>query len=1047
MIHLEAHSRFSLMEGTPGVRQLVARAVEHGMRALALADTGGLYGAVPFYQAAREAGVSPILGARLGPCVVLARDRDGYGQLCFLVTVLQLGEKGRAEQTGRMGNVSSGGADNRGDALERVLSAWPFPFGDEHLFVLSDDTRLIGALLARGLKPLVALTHYGGAAARYRCEKLHAFAKRRGLRAAAVNPVYFLEPRDYRIHQTLCAVRHNTTVDTLEPGDAAPPGAWFRAPHEMERLYADWPDALLNTEWAAEQCELELSLGKPLFPELALPDGETPFSSLWKKTFEGAKARYRPLTPAIMDRLHYELGVIDRLGFAPYFLIVWDIVQYARGQGIPILGRGSAANSAVAYALGITRVDPFHYDLYFERFLNPDRTDCPDIDLDMCWRRRDEVVEYVYTRYGSDRVAMIASFNTFQARSALRETAKAHGLTDREIGEVTRRIPHYGAGDIRTLAAHIPECRGLRFDEEPLRSILEIAECIGEFPRHLSMHPCGLVIAPEPLTRFTPLQRAAKGFVVTQYDMGPVEALGLVKMDLLGHRSLTVIDDTLRLIKGNRGVELDLEHVPDRDPLTARLLIKGHTIGCFQIESPAMRGLLPKVRARDTEMVIKALSLIRPGPAGSGMKERFIARCRGLEAVDYLHPALEEVLRDTCGVMLYQEDILKVASAVAGMSLAEADALRRAMTKKRSPREMAKSMKRFIEKARANGVAGGTAQEIWERVASFAAYSYCKAHAATYGELAYRCTYLKAHYTPEFLAAVLTNRGGFYTPHVYLEEAKRFGIEVRPPCINRSAFEYTVEDDAIRIGFIEVRDLSHTAVEAVLEARRHGPFESVADLYERTGIAHADATALFDAGAFDCFAQARPAQFLQLHTTYSKAKQIKTNINNLFLASDNINPPHVPDYPAKKRTDLEWSALGLLAGPRHPLLYYQNRLQDHQLVLSIDLPHYAGQTVTAAGWLIAQRRVALKDGRGVMKFLTCEDTAGTFEAVLFPETYQQFGPLLTSLGPYLLTGEVQTEHDAPALLVQQVARIQAESLPKVRAAALQQYADEAPADE
>ena len=1003
MVHLEVHSHYSLLEGTASVRQLVARAVELDMPALALTDTGGLHGAVPFYKAARAAGIHPILGVRLGDALLIARDRAGYARLCGIITAVRLGKTDAA-----------------------ALGTWPFEFDAAGLFLLSGNRQILEQWVGRGFDPLVMLTHYGGGRSHYHIAQLHDYAKARGLRPVAVRPIHFLDPPHYRTHRVLAAIRHNTTVDCLAQDEVAPPEHHFLPPHLMERLYHDWPDALANTEWVAEQCDVQLELGTPLFPKMAMPPGESPFSVLWKNTFAGAKKRYQPLTPTIMDRLHYELDIIGRLGFAPYFLIVEDIVRFARERGIPVSGRGSAANSAVAYVLGITRVDPFKYDLYFERFLNMARTDCPDIDIDFCWRRRDEVVDYVYERYGHDRVAMICTFHTFRARAALREVAKAHGLTEQEIGAVTRRIPHYGAGDLRRVAAHIPECRGLPLHEEPWAGILDVAEQIDGQPRHVALHPCGLVIAPERLTNFVPLQRAAKGFVVTQYDMGPIEDLGLIKMDLLGHRSLTVISDTLASIETNRGHTIDIESVPDGDPLTAELLRAGRTIGCFQIESPAMRGLLPKVKTGDTGMIIKALSLIRPGPSGSGMKERFIARCRGEEPPGYIHPALETVLGDTFGVMLYQEDILKVAAAVAGMSLAEADGLRRAMSKKRSPGQMARHMQTFMEKAMALGASEAVAQEIWERIANFAAYSYCKAHAATYGEIAYQCTYLKAHYTPEFLAAVLTNRGGFYAPHVYLEEAKRLGVEVRPPCVNRSRFEYTPEDDAIRVGFVEVRNLGQKSITSLLEKReKDGPFTGLTDLLERTAIPFADAEALFQSGAFDGLAGAgpRPMQMWALRV-WERGKRTPRVAEPLLEYGPQQHIPLFPDYCWRRYLDQQWTALGLLANPRaHPLQYYQALLQGRALVLSVDLPRYAGQTVSAAGWLIAQRRVALKDGRGVMKFMTLEDPGGTYEVVVFPETYQTYGHLLTTLGPYIITGEIQCEHDAHALIAEHIERV------------------------
>jgi DNA polymerase III subunit alpha len=631
----------------------------------------------------------------------------------------------------------------------------------------------------------------------------------------------------------------------------------------------------------------------------------------------------------------------------------------------------------------------------------------------------------VYRRYGAGRVAMLCTFNTFKARAAVREVARAHGMPPREVSAITRRLPHYHAGDIRTLARHLPECRPLRVDEDPLRSILEVSEAIDGFPRHLSIHSGGLVIAPGPITQFTPLQRAAKGIVITQYDMGPIEDLGLVKMDLLGHRSLTVIDETVQKVWDNRGIRVDVENLPDPDPLTARLIRAGRTIGCFQIESPAMRALLQHTRADNTDLLIKTLSLVRPGPSGSGMKKEFIACHAGRKAPSFLHPALEDLLGGTYGVMLYQEDILRVAHGIAGMTLAEADALRRAMTKKRSPREMARHMQRFMERAVAQGVDESAAEAIWERIANFAKYSYCKAHACTYGEIAYQCTYLKAHFPAEFLASVLTNRGGYYTAPVYLEEAKRLGMPILPPDVNRSRFGYSVEGEAIRIGFVEVRGLSMAAVEAIQRARAERPFLHLADLIRRTGIAQADAEALINAGACGGFGLPRPALWWQMRAILHPANKTGAgpatppDAPPLFPEQGaEALPPRLPDYSRRKRLDLEWSALGLMAST-HPLEYYLALLLERTLVLSRDLPRYAGQAVTLAGWLVAERRVALKD-RGVMKFLTFEDPAGVFEAVVFPEAYQRYGHLLDSHGPFFVTGEVQYEDNYPTLVTETI---------------------------
>lgn len=1016
MVHLEVHSYYSLLEGAAGIEALVGRAASCSMNSLAITDTGGLYGVIPFYKAARAASIKAILGVKLGSAVLLARDNAGYECLCELVTAFHM--------------------DDAFDLIEGICGC------SSHIFAITSDRELIADLYNRGVEPLVAITHYGDPQSRYRAGQLRDFADSMRLRAVAVNPVYFLDAKHARIHRVLSAIRLNTTVSALGERDVANPGAWFRSREDMERLYCDWTETLANTRWVADNCNVELGLGKTLFPKCTLPKDETAFSYLWKLSFDGLKERYRPLIPEHTKRLEYELDVINQLGFASYFLIVWDIVRYARAEGIAIVGRGSAANSLVAYVLGITRVDPFKYDLYFERFLNVFRTDCPDIDLDICWRRRDEVIGYVYEKYGADRVAMICTFNTFKARSALREVAKTFGITHNEISRIVRYIPHYAAKDVRTVLKALPECRHIKMDKGLLGSVLEISEFIDGFPRHLSIHSGGLVIAPEPLTRFVPLQISRKGIVITQYEMGAVEDLGLVKMDLLGHRSLSVIVNAVEKIHEGRGILIDVDNLPDSDKLTGALIRTGQTIGCFQIESPAMRSLLQNTAADNVDMLIKTLSLVRPGPSGSGMKKRFIARHAGREKTEYLHPLLEKVLADTYGVMLYQEDILKVASVIAGMNLAEADSLRRAISKKGSPEKLAVCMKVFLEKAVANGVEECIAEEIWAIISNFARYSYCKAHACTYGEIAYQCTYLKAHFPAEFLAAVLSNKGGFYGTSVYVEEAKRRGINILLPDVNKSDIDYTAtwhgteKGSGIRVGLSEIHNLKRSTMKKILKARKIRQFKSIEALCQRTGGEYADIEALIDAGACDCFGKTRPELLWELKLVRRKSPAgilreqfIDYGNSKIFLCGFEQGGiiPILPDYSRKRRFDLEKSTLGFWTST-HPIEYCVQILNGTPLVLSSDLGKYCGDRISMLGRLIAERRLGLK-GRGCMKFLSLEDISGVFEAVLFPRVYQRYGNLLGTQGPYLVTGEVKEEDNHCSLVVESLRRIDVYSGP------------------
>ncbi len=523
--------------------------------------------------------------------------------------------------------------------------------------------------------------------------------------------------------------------------------------------------------------------------------------------YEGARRRYGPpLSRAVRERLERELAVIAQLDFCDYFLVVRDIVEFAEREGIPHVGRGSAANSIVSYCLGISAVCPLKFDLYFERFLNEFRTDVPDIDIDFCWRRRDDVINYVYARYGAGRVAMVSTHSTLRARSAFRDVGRVMGLPLDEVGALSKLLPHYGASSIEEAMGMFPEMAGFPIDREPWRTVVGTALKIDGYVRHLSIHLGGLVIGDRPLTWYTPLEDSAKGIVVTQYEMKGIEAIGLVKIDLLGQRSLSIVAEAARSVEEGRGVRVDLDHLPDADPPTAALLRRGQTMGCFQIESPGMRALLQMQQAEDITDLIQGLSLIRPGPSSSGMKHAFIRRRRGEEPVPWPTPLLKEALGRTYGVMLYQEDILKVAQAVAGFSLAEGDELRKLISKKRSREKMRELRGKFVAGAGARGVGAQVAGEIWDRIEDFAAYSYCKAHATTYGHISYQAAYLKAHWPAEFLASVIANKAGFYDARTYFEEARRLGVRILAPDVNRSEIETKSEKGSCQLSVVSCQE-------------------------------------------------------------------------------------------------------------------------------------------------------------------------------------------------------------------------------------------------
>ena len=980
-VPLHLHGNWSLLEGASTIDEYVGAAARMGLTALALTDTNGLYGAVPFYKAAKAAGLKPIIGAEIatsdnlssprGRAVFLARNRRGYASLCRIVTSRQLD-----------------GAFDLVAAAEKC---------QEGLTALSADTAFLRAAAGR-VEHLYA--ELPATLSKKALREIFSAARELNLPLVATPAARFADASRHYAHKVLSAIRVNALVDNLAQSAFAPESAYLKDPKEMEAFYRLVPEALANTLSIAEECEFQFEFGKYRFPHAGVPEGETPYSHLSKLAFEGARERYKPMTPAVMTRLAYELDVIEKLKFPEYFLIVEDIVRHARSKGIPIAGRGSAADSLVAYCLGITIVDPIAYDLYFERFLNLSRTDCPDIDLDICWRRRDEVIEYVYNRYGHARVAMISTHVTYQARSAFRDVARVFGLPIEEIDDLTKRLPHYGASDIDEAVKTLPEAADFPIDSEPYRTIVNVAKTIDGYPRHLGVHLGGLVISDEPLTEYLPLQMATKGIVISQYDMGPVEELGLVKMDLLGQRALSVVNETAAEVGRVYSVALEPYRLPQNDRKVAALVRRGRTIGGFQLESPAMRNLLQMMRATSKNDLLIGLSLIRPGPAGSGMKEHYIKRRLGLEKPVYLHESMEKALAETYGVMLYQEDILKVAKEVAGFDLAVGDELRKAISKGRSPEAVAALRNRFVKGAAERGVGEAAALGVWEMVSHFAAYSYCKAHATTYAEVSYATMWLKAHYPAQFHAARISNVAGFYHPRVYLEEARRMKVDILGLDVNESELEFTTGINSIRVGFMVVKNLSRRTVDKVMSRRKERRFESFADFLSRIDAAKSECESLVLAGAFSSLGRTRPECMMELDAFFSGGA----------AALEEARRTRLPEYRLGEILAHEDTVMEMTP-TAHPMGQFREAARARGAVTARALPHFRNRLVTLAGFLVTRRRAPTKGGE-MMEFATLEDETDIFEATLFPDAYKRYGRLLRSAGPFLLKGKVEDQYGA-----------------------------------
>ncbi len=861
--HLHTHSYYSFLDGIPSPEGLVKAAVEHGMQAIALTDHYGLTGAIEFYDACQKVEIKPILGIELavnhrlgkGNLIFLAMDSTGWTSLCQLSSIV-----GSTPQRAHNKSIKFELLSERTAGLI-CLSGGKRGLG-QHLIDIgqTESTLVLFAELQKIFaQRLYIELQWQRPADGHMLQQLTAIARQLKLPIVATNNVHYISPEQAKLQRTLSAMRLNTGLDQLPSDAPAPLGTHFVSGQEMIARFADYPEAILNTQEITKRCNLKLPLGVPHYPEIQLSTGETALGKLRKLAEQGAVQRYGEITPEIQARLDYELTIIEEREYAPLFIIVQEILAYARRMDVPTSSRGSAASSLVAHCLGITSPDPLALNLYFERFLNPARSSPPDIDTDLCSIRRDAVIRHVYEKYGQDKVAMVATINRFRRRSALREVAKAHGLSSKEIKTLIAELPSRGWGppSRRNSSAKAPY-QGLKekFPNPSYQAIFQDAEAVLKFPRHLSVHPGGVVITPGPMTDLVATHLASKGMLITQFNLKSIERMGLVKIDLLGTRGLTVLGKVANRIQSWRGHEFQrgldvLESIPQDDHETAELVRATQTIGCFAIESPGMRKTLKEIGAHCMEDIMIALALYRPGPLIGGLKDAFVQRHLGYEQIEHIHPALAPILENTYGVILYQEQVLRIASELAGLSLADADLLRRAMSHFDPGDRMKTLKKRFVAGAlEKNAVPQQIGGQIWEMMAAFAGYGFPKAHAASYAQVAWRSVWCKAHYPAEFMAAVLAGWGGYYRQPIYLNEARRMGLVLRGPHINHAQQQFTVVypkgKPRLYMGLGQVSGLTRRSQKRILAKR---PFHSLEDFLTRVDPRPKEAENLIQVGA------------------------------------------------------------------------------------------------------------------------------------------------------------------------------------------------------
>lgn len=1009
MLHLNAHSHFSLLAGLPAPGHLAAAAAQAGQPAIALTDHNRLTGAVEFAEACAQHGVKAIFGLHVRTesglaLVLLAQTAEGWASLCRLSSWLLSEEnnEGRPLPLSILREHSRGLLCLAAHALDPSRAEFAPP---------SQELTQLKSLFAEEL--YIQLPPQAGQAA------AAATASKLGLPAVACWPIYYLQPAQADLQRTLAAMRLNTTRTRLPPEALAPPHAHFASNAELSAAYAAYPAALAAAQEITARCHFTLELNKPNYPQLELPSGQTPLQVLREQTLQGGARLYPELTPAFMQRMEHELTSIEASGYTSLFLIMAEIVAFARKEGVPLSSRGSAASSLVSHCLGITTPDPLRLNLYFERFLNPARPTPPDIDTDICSARRDTVLKHVYEHYGRERVAMVATINRFRLRSALREVAKAHGLGPEEIKRMAARLPYrwWGPGESKEESQPYAELDA-EFTRPHEQAVLTDARAILDMPHHLSIHPGGIVVSSGPLTDSVPVQYSAKGMTITQYDLTGVQKMGLVKMDLLATRGLTVLGDVADHIArqhpelGRTRLEV-LENIPDGDPATAHTVRTGGTIGCFQIESPGMRATLREVHSDTVDNVMVALALFRPGPLTGGLKDAFVRRHLGQEPVRHVHPALQPLLEETHGVFLYQEQVLRVAHELAGFSLAESDLLRRAMSHFDPGKQMQTLKEKFIRGAGERHAASpAVAERIWDMMAAFAGYGFPKAHAASYALTAWRSAWCKTHFPAEFMAAVLANWGGYYDQNTYLLEARRLGLPLHAPHINHSQAQFSVSyhegKPHLYMGLEQLRDLGRNSLQRILLLR---PFASLSDLLVRAYPRRNEARNLIEAGALEGLGSI-PALLDELDNGNWQRGQLQ-----LFAAPQD----EMPDWSAEQKAAAQTRLLGvsLIA---HPLDLFAEAMRRAGVLSTLEASTRLNQEVRVAGMRQSWRRVRTSAG-GHIYFMDLADLEGTLRVVVPGEVYTRGRNAFRQGVPMLIEGRLELGRDSeePVLRASRVA--------------------------
>ena len=1059
--HLHVHTEYSLLDGSNKIKEYVDRVRELGMDSAAITDHGVMYGVIDFYRAARAAGINPILGCevyvapgsrfdreagsgddRYYHLVLLAENNQGYSNLMKIVS------KGFVEGFYYKPRVDLSLLEKYHEgiiALSACLAGEVARFLTRGMYEDAKKAALrYQDIFGKG-NFFLELQDHGIPEQQNVNQQLLKMHRETGIDLVATNDVHYTLAEDAQPHDVLLCLQTGKKLADEDRMRYEGGQYYVKSPEEMERLFPYAPEALENTHKIAQRCHVEIEFGVTKLPKFDVPEGYTSWEYLNELCFKGLEERYQPVTEELKERLNYELSTIRNMGYVDYFLIVWDFIKYARDHDIMVgPGRGSAAGSLVAYTLGITQLDPIRFDLLFERFLNPERVSMPDIDVDFCFERRQEVIDYVRRKYGDDCVVQIVTFGTLAARGVIRDVGRVMDLPYAQVDTIAKMIPQELNITIDKALQMNPELKKVYEDQKEIHDLIDTAKRLEGLPRHTSMHAAGVVISQKDVSEYVPLSRASDGSIVTQFTMTTLEELGLLKMDFLGLRTLTVIQNAVHLIEQDAGVKLDMQHIDYNDKKVLDSLGTGRSDGVFQLESAGMKNFMKELKPQSLEDVIAGISLYRPGPMD--FIPQYIRGKNRPDTIKYDCPQLESILKPTYGCIVYQEQVMQIVRNLAGYTLGRSDLVRRAMSKKKAA-VMEKERQNFVYGNEeegvpgciANGISEQTANKIYDDMIDFAKYAFNKSHAAAYAVVSYQTAFLKYYYPVEFMAALMTSVIEMPTKVAeYIQVCRQMNIKILPPDVNRGAYGFSVDNGAIRYGLSAIKSVGRPVINALVEEREaNGEYRSLKDFIERlTGTVNKRAIENFiKAGALDCLEGNRRQKMLVYGQIVDSIAQEKKNSfagqMSLFdLVSDEekkeyeIRMPDVEEYDKEMILAFEKDVLGIyLSG--HPLERYRNIMEkmisakttDFQPDEESGIPKvYDGQKVIIGG-MITEKTIKYTRNNKVMAFLTVEDLLGTVEIVVFPRDYEKWQAMLNEDARVFVQGRVNAEDDKPSKLI------------------------------